>query len=293
MRVGSGIVTCSLSACILLVGCATAGGGTSGGSSSSQSSYQTQRMMQNLTVSIEDLTQSTASLGSRMDSTEQQVSRLVGIAEENQRKLDNLQFSLDQLTTTLYQQLNLSPPVRVNVPPQPGRTPGTIPQQPQTGIEPTAPQSSTGPQITPPAIAPPDSDVEMTPSLGDPQEHYRAAQEYYSNEDYVNALKQFDAHVTDFPQSPHTANATYWRAQCLLKIGDYSEAVQGFEDFRATYGSSGKVPIAMHNQAVAYSRLGQAERAKALFQQLIREYPDDVATEGARRNLRQLQGLSR
>ena len=75
-------------------------------------------------------------------------------------------------------------------------------------------------------------------------------------------------------------------------MGQNSEAITGFDDLRAQYPDSGKVPSAMHNQAVAYSRLGQNARAIELFQRLIREYPDDVATVGAREKLRQLQNLN-
>jgi len=296
MRKGNGFSAVALSMVLLSSGCATAGGSPAGGSSQMQNTvYQTHRMVQNLeqnlTGSVSTLTQTTAEIASRIDSSEQEIRRLVGIAEENQRKLDSLQFSLDQLTATLYQQLNLSPPTRPNIPPQPGISTGPVPQQPGVETQSPATQPQLPPQITPPQIAPPNTSVEPTLDDLNPEEHYRQAQQYYSSDDFAMALKQFDDHISTYPRSAHIANATYWRAQCFLKTGDYPEAIKGFELFRSQHGSSGKIPIAMHNEAVAYSRLGQSERAKALFQQLIREYPDDVATEGARKNLRQLQGL--
>ena len=75
-------------------------------------------------------------------------------------------------------------------------------------------------------------------------------------------------------------------------MGEYAEAISGFDELRNQYPNSGRVPTAMYNQAVAYSRLGQNARAIELFQQLVREYPDAVATEGARGALRQLQSLN-
>jgi tol-pal system protein YbgF len=299
MRKGQGLAVVALSVAMLSSGCATAGGSTGGGSSQLQNTvYQTHRMVQNLeenlTGSVSNLTQTTAEIAARIDSSDQEIRRLVSIAEENQRKLDGLQFTLDQLTATLYQQLNLSPPTRPNIPAQPDSDVGGIPRQPSVEVRPPG----TSPQITPPLgnppeIASPDDlfDTTSTPS-NDPESHYLAAQQFYTDAEYSKALNQFDEHIARMPQSPYIGNAHYWRAQCYLRMGQYPEAIQGFDLFRSQYGSSGKIPLAMHNQAVTYSRMGQKEKAKALFQQMIREYPDDAATDGARKSLRQLQGLS-
>lgn len=292
MRRGKGFASVALSMALLSSGCATAGGvSPTGGSGQVQNTvYQTHRMVQNLESSVANLTQTTAEISSRMDASDLEMRRLVSIAEENQRKLDGLQGTLDQLTATLYQQMNLSPPARTTPPVDSNA--GRIPQQPEVQVVPPSPQPQiTPPDTTRPEIAPPGELLETTGSANDPEEHYRIAQQYYSDADYAMALKQFDEHLAKFPTSPHLSNATYWRAQSYLKMGDYPAAISGFEQFRTQHSSSGKIPIALHNEAVAHSRLGQTERAKALFQQLIREYPDDVATEGARKNLRQLQGL--
>ncbi len=289
----NGFAVAALSVALLSSGCATAGGAPAGSSGQVQNTvYQTHRIAQDLSGSVSTLTQTTAAISARIDSNEQEMRRLVSIAEENQRKLDNLQYTLDQLVATLYQQLNLSPPTRPNIPRQPGINTDPVPQQPGVDLQPPAPQPRITPPVTPPpVIAPPGDRFETTQAPTDSKEHYRQAQQAYSDEDYSVALQQFDDHIATYPQSPYVANATYWRALCQLKIGNYPEAIKGFDNFRSKYGSSGKIPVAMHNEAVAYSRLGQTERAKALFQQLIREYPDDVATEGARENLRKLQGL--
>lgn len=293
----------SLSVSLLTSGCATAGGISSGGSSSQLSNtvVQTHRMVQNmeqnLTGSVSTLTRTTAEIAARLNSNEQETRRLLSMAEENQRKLDTLQYSLDDLIATLYKEMNLTPPTRVTMPTQPGigTTPATL-GQPQTLTQPLLTQPETGPKITPPPTLPPTIDTALpvteAPGAADPAAHYRAAQESYTNADYATALQQFDEHIRMHPDSPHLSNATYWKAHCYFKMGDYAQAVEGFDALRTQYPTSVKVPIAMHNEAVAYSRLGNMERAKALFQQLIREYPDDVATEGARDKLRQLQGLS-
>lgn len=288
MRKGNEFSVLALSFVLLSSGCATAGAPAGGSGQLQNTVYQTHRMVQELSGSVTTLTQTTAEISARMDSSEQEVRRLVSIAEENQRKLEGLQFTLDQLTATLYQQFNLSPPVRPNIPPQPGLNPGVIPDQPGIQVQPPAPQPQiTRPTTTPPEIAPP----ETTLAPSDPTEHFRGALTLYGDDHFAPALAQFEAHITDFPRSPYVGDAVYWRAQCYLKIGNYAESIKGFDNFRSQYSSSSKISTAMHNEAVAYSHIGQPERAKALFQQVIREYPDSVAAVGAREKLRLLQGL--
>ncbi|MFP6583879.1 MAG: tol-pal system protein YbgF [Candidatus Hydrogenedentota bacterium] len=303
MKKVKGYLAAGLSVALLTSGCATAGGISGGGSSNQLSNtvVQTHRMVQNmeqnLTGSVSTLTRTTAEIAARLNTNEQETRRLLSMAEENQRKLDTLQYSLDDLIATLYKEMNLTPPTRVTMPTQPriGTTPDPL-GPPQTTPQPFVTRPDDGPTITPPPTLPPSIDTAppgtQTPNASDASAHYRQAQESYTNADYATALQQFDEHIRLHPDSPHLSNATYWRAHCYFKMGDYTQAVQRFGAMRSQYPTSEKVPIAMYNEGVAYSRLGNIERAKVLFQQLIREYPDDVATEVARDNLRQLQGLS-
>jgi tol-pal system protein YbgF len=275
--------------------------------------YSTHRMVQNLDANlsgtVSDLTQTAATLTARMDATDQELRNLSSLAVENQRKLEQLQSSLDGLTATLYRHFNLSPPPPVASPsftpgvsPSPGASRGGIVVQPPVQ---TQPQSFPPPQVSPaPAPVPGGVNIDAPPPLEstavvppqptatttDEITHYRAAQQSYAREDFATALQQFEEHQRLFPNSPNAANAAYWKAHCYFKLGDYPQAIIGFEDLRAKYPTSDKVPTAMHNQGVAYSRLGQNQRAMELFEQLVEDYPNDPATEGAREKLRQLQG---
>lgn len=312
---------CLTLACVGVVlvapGCASAG---PSGDELRNTIFATHRMVQNLDANlsgtVSDLSQTAATLTARMDANDQELRNLSSLAVENQRKLEQLQGSLDSLTATLYRHFNLSAPQPVATPSfTPGATPSPGIQRGGVVVQPPTVQNF--PQQ--PAVTPPPAPIPATPGVVEalpqlestgvtPQApttlpsatptqqtideitHYRAAQQLYLQEDYANALKQFDEHLQLFPNSSNAANALYWKAHCYFKLGDYPQAIIGFEDLRAKYPTSDKVPTAMHNQGVAYSRLGQNQRALELFQQLIRDYPNDPATEGAREKLRQLQG---
>ena len=280
---------------VVTVMLATTGCASAGGSSDQLRStvYATHRMVQdlnqNLSGTINQLNGTTAELVARIGASDQQMRDLISIAQENQYKLEQLQYSLSTLTATLYRHLNLSPPEPAILP-APSRPPAGMPEITRGEILVEPPFGAPQPDTSVTGAIPPARDPAALSLAADA--HYRQAQQLYANEDYAQALLQFEGHLTDFPDSEHRVKATYWRAHCHFKMGEYTEAISGFEGLRAQYPDSGKVPIAMHNQAVAHSRLGQNARAIELFQRLIREYPDDAATEGARQKLRQLQTLN-
>ncbi|MFA7691946.1 MAG: tetratricopeptide repeat protein [Candidatus Hydrogenedentales bacterium] len=137
-----------------------------------------------------------------------------------------------------------------------------------------------------PAVASP-----PTPAA-DPKLLYQQAQRSYANDDYTGALNQFDSYLTQYQGSDPelSANAQFWRAKCLFNLNRYDESVKSFESLRTGYPSSSKVPFAMHNQAVAYSRLGKTSEAERLMEAVIDQYPVSPAADQARTDLRKLRG---
>ena len=100
-------------ACALLA--VAAGCGTLGGQSQFQRAvYSThnavQKLDKDLGASVTKLNETTAELNARIEASDVQMRGMQSRAEENQVKLTALQTKLDQLTATLYQHLNLSPP---------------------------------------------------------------------------------------------------------------------------------------------------------------------------------------
>ncbi len=286
---GTGLRHVGLALAVILAttGCASAGGSTD---QLRSTVFATHRMVQdlneNLSGTVAQLNGTTAELVARIGASDQQMRELMSVAQENQYKLEQLQYSLGTLTATLYRHLNLSPPEPATLP-SPSRPPGGMPE------------ITRGEILVEPPVGAPQPDTSVTAIGADPaalsleaDSHYRQAQQLWANEEYAQALRQFEEHLANYPNSEHRAKAAYWRAHSHLKMGEFPEAISGFNELRSQYPDSDKVPIAMHNQAVAYSRLGQNARAIELFQRLIREYPDDVATEGAREKLRQLQTLN-
>lgn len=119
---------------------------------------------------------------------------------------------------------------------------------------------------------------------------YIRAQTSYAADNFVSALDLYNQYLAQCPHCELSANAQFWKAKCLYNLNRYDESIQTFEALCAQYPTSTKVPFAMHNQAVAHSRLGQTAEAKRLMQAVIDQYPTSPAAEVARADLRKLRG---
>lgn len=198
-----------------------------------------------------------------------------------------------------------------SLPTQPAPPP-TLPAQTAPGNElmDSAPVPTEQLSMAPPPVeaAPPAMQVETQPvPVADPQEYlsepvsqpagasdprilYQQAQRSYANDDFAGALRQFDDYLAQYPSNDLSANAQFWKAKCLFSLNRYAESVQAFEALRSNFSTSTKVPFAMHNQAVAHSRLGQTAQAERLMESVIEQYPVSPAADQARADLRKLRG---
>jgi TolA-binding protein len=71
-------------------------------------------------------------------------------------------------------------------------------------------------------------------------------------------------------------------------MDEFDQAISEFKVLVRDYPSNIKVPFALINQAVSCSRLGQNDKARALFEKTISDYPNDAAAPRAREYLRQM-----
>lgn len=277
---------------IVLAGCAT-----TPTDQVSQTVYATHRAVQNINNNLGDsiqlLNENTAALTTRVNASDEQMRLLQSRIDENQTRLEDLQISLDDLTATLYRHFNLSPPsrstrvrpslppVREDLQPEPDRV-TVIPPDP----------ISESPMIDEPerTQAAPSPSRELTARVSNPMDAYESSRDLYENGNYDGALRAFDTFLGQYGATDLAGNAQFWKAQCYVKLEEYESAVREFEKLRADFPENIKIPTAMHNEAVAYVKLGQLARAEELFNQVIEQYPMDAAAELAKKKLKQLEG---
>jgi len=311
---------------VAISGCATGGSQTQ--ATITDIHRRVTKLDKDMDTTMGKLNETTAELNARVETTDQETRRLRSMSEENQIRLESIERSLNELKTQAYRAWNLTsaptdefsaasapggtrvdiigpewssppsePPVSsmsapaIATPPPVAAMPVTPAPSPPPPTVATPPVAAPPPTVaTPPVAAPPPTVVTAPPSAGDPQSAYQSAQRSYANEDYEAALRAFDSFLRQHSDSELRANAQFWKAKCCLNLNRYQEAITEFERLRVEYPGSTKAPFAMHNQAVAHSRLGQNDQAVRLLEEVINTYPTTPAADQARTDLRKLRG---
>lgn len=170
-----------------------------------------------------------------------------------------------------------TPPPRTSGPvaeiEQPLDTPQTPPRTTPPTTPPSTPTPSPASQPTPTPVAKAEPATVQPTTVTNPKDDYLEAQRLYANGKYEEALARFDQHIKTFPNEESAPNAQFWKAKCLLNLNRYQDAIKEFETLKNNYPTHSKVPIAMQNEAVAYQRIGDTNKAIQLLQEIIDKYP--------------------
>lgn len=104
-------------------------------------------------------------------------------------------------------------------------------------------------------------------------EDYRAAVELVKagkTTDAVTALRTF---LKNYPRHEYADNAQYWLGEAFYASKDYQHALVEFRATIETYPRGNKVPDALLKVGYCYSALGQADKARAVLEQVVNLYP--------------------
>jgi tol-pal system protein YbgF len=142
------------------------------------------------------------------------------------------------------------------------------------------------------AVAPPPPPAPANPPKEEPKEDmegvYQKAYGTFKKGEYRNALKEFEAFLSQYPQSEYADNAQYWIGECYYQQGDYEKAIVEYEKVITKYPKGDKVPSALLKQGFAFFDLGDRGNAKLLFTKVMKEYPRSPQAEIAAKKLKVL-----
>ncbi|WP_137820242.1 MULTISPECIES: tol-pal system protein YbgF [unclassified Pseudomonas] len=123
---------------------------------------------------------------------------------------------------------------------------------------------------------------------GDPAKeklYYDAAFDLIKAKDFDKASQAFSAFLRKYPSSQYAGNAQYWLGEVNLAKGDLQGAGQAFAKVSQLYPSHPKVPDSLYKLADVEQRLGHADKAKGILQQVIAQFPGSSAAQLAQRDL--------
>jgi tol-pal system protein YbgF len=128
------------------------------------------------------------------------------------------------------------------------------------------------------------------PSLGaSPQVHdtsrhlYDRVMEEFKHGDYEAALAGFRLYIELHRQSALAANAQYWIGECQYRLGRYKDALNSFYNVGTYNPVSPKLAASAFKIGQTYSRLGEYERARLMFDRVLDQYPNGAEAELARK----------
>jgi len=118
---------------------------------------------------------------------------------------------------------------------------------------------------------------------------YASAYENFRAGRYQEARQEFQSYLKAYPQSEYAANAQFWIAECYFNEKNYEQAVLEYEKVIANYPGSNKLPYALLKQGLAFLQLGDKTSARAIFQTIIKDYPNTNQASIARAKLLEMK----
>jgi len=102
---------------------------------------------------------------------------------------------------------------------------------------------------------------------------YRAAVDLVKAGKIDEALPALRTFLKAYPRNDYADNAQYWLGEAYYAQKDFQHALVEFRATIETYPRGNKVPDALLKVGFCYQSLGQADKAKAVLEQVVNLYP--------------------
>jgi tol-pal system protein YbgF len=217
-----------------------------------------------------------------IDEVQEQVRRLNGRVEENERLVKR----------SVERDLGDQDAVRANVNSMSDRlaTLESIVEQHHRylNLPPVQPKPVQGAEA-PPAVkpvTPPTAAVEPKTKETD---LYDKSIALYRDGKYEEALDGFRSFLKAFPKSDRADNAHFWIGESYMALKQYEQAILAYQDVIKNYPKGNKVPSALLRQAFAFLEIKDQTSAKLLLNRVVKNYPGSSEAKIAQKKLETLK----
>ncbi len=118
---------------------------------------------------------------------------------------------------------------------------------------------------------------------------YRKSYALIKEKDYVEAEKQLQNYLQNYPDGKYTVNAYYWLGEVNLIQSNYNLAVNYYDDVIKKYPHDQKASTAMFKKGMAYLYLHDINHAKEVFTDVIAKNPNTSISKLAESRLTQIE----
>jgi len=114
---------------------------------------------------------------------------------------------------------------------------------------------------------------------------YDRVMDEFKHRDYEAAMAGFRLFIELHSESALAANAQYWIGECQYRMGRYRDALKSFYDVVSNYPLSPKLAASTLKLGQTYTKLGDHEKARLMFDRVVDQYPDSSEAELARKTI--------
>ncbi len=110
-------------------------------------------------------------------------------------------------------------------------------------------------------------------SLGDPRAEYKRYYDALRAGNHAYAVTGFRNFVQRFPRHDFADNSQYWLGEAFYDQKRYKSALVEFRKVVDNHPDGNKVPDALLKLGYCYHQIGEGEKARSVWQQIVRVYP--------------------
>jgi tol-pal system protein YbgF len=217
-----------------------------------------------------------------IDEVQEQIRRLNGRIEENERLLkrsverdlgdqDAMRASVGTMSERVatlestveqhHRYLNL-PPAQM----KPGQG-----AEPPPAVKPVTPPTA--------AVEPKSKETEL----------YDKSIASYRDGKYEETVEGFRTFLKTFPKSDRADNAHFWIGESYMSLKQYEQAILAYQEVIKNYPKGNKVPSALLRQAFAFLEIKDQTSAKLLLNRVVKNYPSSSEAKIAQKKLETLK----
>lgn len=231
-----------------------------------QGNESVQQRLDRIERLLEARTQGQASMMEQLGRLQREVSELRGISEEQAYQLDQIV----QRQRDIYQELD------------------RVSQQVRSGgaVSGTATAGGAGSSA---AIEAPSLPVTLSDNVGENEAYDRAVRLVLQDRRYDQAIPEFQAFLSTYPNSSYAGNAHYWLGQLFYAQEEYDQAIPHFQRVMRDFPDSNKRADCILKLGMIAQARGNASEARRFFEQVRSEYAGSTEAGMAGRQLEQLR----
>ena len=121
------------------------------------------------------------------------------------------------------------------------------------------------------------------------QKAFESALALFKSANYSSSDQAFNAFIQRYPESGYSALAHYWLGSTHLALRDCAKAISAYQTVSSRFPNSQKAADSLLNMASCQAELKDKTAAKETLENLIKKYPNSVASTLGRERLTDLE----